>query len=177
MKSAGADYSKLKVVDLGLADALSLLSQKQIDLVWVFYGWEGIQAQLLSIPLNIVMMKDYFNVIPDYYTPVVIANESTISKKPETVKAFLKALSRGYDFAAKSPAEAAQVLLSQVPELDATLVKTSQNWLSPYYKADASRWGEQKQSVWQGYIDWMVQNKILKAPITASDAFTNEFLP
>lgn len=177
MKCAGADFTKLRFVDIGLADPLALLSEKQVDLVWVFYGWEGFEAQQQGIDLNLVMMKDYFSCIPDYYTPVFIANETTIANRPEVVKAFMEALSRGYDFAAKNPAQAAQVLLSAVPELDPALVKASQDWLSPYYEAEAPRWGEQELSVWQGYIDWMVQNGILSAPITASDAFTNQFLP
>jgi len=33
-----------------------------------FYGWEGIEAQQQGIKLNVVMMKDYFDTIPDYYT-------------------------------------------------------------------------------------------------------------
>ena len=89
----------------------------------------------------------------------------------------LEALSRGYEFAAENPSEAADLLLAAVPELDAELVKASQTWLSQYYLAEAPRWGEQKESVWQDYSDWMVGNGILEAPISAADAFTNEFLP
>jgi hypothetical protein len=39
------------------------------------------------------------------------------------------------------------------------------------------RWGEQKESVWQDYTDWMVEHGILASPIPAADAFTNRFLP
>src|SRR3990172_10456812 len=177
MKCAGGDFSKLKIVDIGFSDPLALIAEGQIDLAWIFYGWQGFQAQQQGVALNVAMMKDYFNYIPDYYTPVVISSESTISGKPEVVKAFMKALSRGYGFAAKNPGEAAEVLLASVPELDPALVKASQNWLSKYYQAEAPRWGEQKQSVWQGYIDWMVEYGILKTPISASAAFTNAFLP
>jgi len=177
MKRAGGDFSKLKIVEIGFSDPLALIAEGQIDLAWIFYGWQGFQAQQQGVALNVVMMKDYFNYIPDYYTPVVISSESTMSGKPEVMKAFMKALSRGYDFAAKNPGEAAEVLLASVPELDAALVKASQNWLSKYYQAEAPRWGEQKLSVWQGYIDWMVEYGILKTPISASAAFTNAFLP
>ena len=177
MKCAGGDFSKLKIVDIGFSDPLALIAEGQIDLAWIFYGWQGFQAQQQGVALNVAMMEDYFDCIPDYYTPVVISSESTISGKPEVVKAFMKALSRGYDFAAKNPGEAAEVLLASVPELDPALVKASQNWLSKYYQAEAPRWGEQKQSVWQGYIDWMVKYGILTTPISASEAFTNGFLP
>jgi len=177
MKCAGGDFSQLEIVNTGWADPLALIAEGQIDMAWIFYGWQGFQAQQQGVDLNVVMMEDYFDCIPDYYTPVVIANEDTIANKPEVVKAFMEALSRGYDFAIQNPGEAAELLLAAVPELDAELVKASQDWLSKYYQADAPRWGEQKESVWQDYTDWMVEHGILSAPISASDAFTNEFLP
>ena len=52
-----------------------------------------------------------------------------------------------------------------MPELDRALVKESQEWLSAYYIAEAPRWGEQKESVWQGYSDWLVKNGVVPAPV------------
>jgi len=177
MNCAGGDFSRLEIVHTGWADPLALIAEDQIDMAWIFYGWQGFQARQQGVNLSVVMLKDYFDCIPDYYTPVVIASEETIADQPEVVKAFLAALSRGYDFAIRNPGEAAELLLAAVPELDAELVKASQDWLSEYYRAEAPRWGEQKASVWQDYADWMVEHGILSAPIAAADAFTNEFLP
>ncbi len=177
MGCAGADFSKLEIVNTGWSDPLALIAEKQIDMAWIFYGWQGFQAIQQGVDINVVMMEDCFDCIPDYYTPVVIASEDTIANRPEVVRAILKALSRGYTYAAENPGKAADILLAAVPELDDDLVKASQDWLSQYYIADARRWGEQKESVWQDYTDFMVENDILSAPITASDAFTNEFLP
>ncbi len=177
MKCAGADFSQLEIVNTGYADPLALIAESQIDMAWIFYGWQGFAAQQQGIDLNVVMMSDYFDCVPDYYTPVVIVSENTISDRPEVVKALVKALSRGYDFAIENPGKAADILLAAAPELDAELVRASQDWLSRYYQADAPRWGEQKESVWQDYTDWMVEHGILASPISAADAFTNEFLP
>ena len=177
MNCAGSDFSQLDIVNTGWTDPLALIAEEQIDIAWIFYGWQGFQAQQQGIDLNVVMMEDYFDCIPDYYTPVVIASEDTIANKPEVVKAFMGALSRGYDFAIQNPGGATELLLTAVPELDTELVKASQNWLSRYYQADAPRWGEQKESVWQNYADWMVENGILSATISVSDTFTNDFLP
>jgi ABC-type nitrate/sulfonate/bicarbonate transport system substrate-binding protein len=177
MGCAGADFAQLEIVNTGFADPLALIAEGQIDLAWIFYGWQGFQAQQQGIDLNLVMMEDYFDCIPDYYTPVVIASEETIADRPDVAKALMQAISRGYDFAIHNPGKAADLLLAAVPELDAELVKASQAWLSEQYQDDAPRWGEQKLSVWQDYADWMAQESILSAPISASDAFTNEFLP
>ena len=107
----------------------------------------------------------------------VIASEDTIANRLATVRAFLKALSRGYGLAASDPSKAANILVEAVPELDSQLVHESQAWLSPYYQAEAPRWGEQKLSVWQNYTTWMVGYGVLAVPIEADKAFTNDFLP
>lgn len=177
MGCAGGDFSKLQIVDTGFTDPLALLASKQIDLAWIFYGWQAIQAKQQGINLNIVMMSDHFDCIPDYYTPILITSEKMIAERPEVVRAFLKAVSRGYQFAIQNPDEAASILLQAAPELDEKLVSESQAWLSPRYQADAPRWGEQKLEVWQAYSQWMADNKIIDKPIDAQAAFTNDFLP
>jgi ABC-type nitrate/sulfonate/bicarbonate transport system substrate-binding protein len=177
MKAEGADPSTVKFVNTGDGDPVALLAEHQIDLAWVFNGWEMVQAREQGIDLNIVMMKDYTNVIPDYYTPVVITSESMIANHPDTVKAFMKALSNGYDFAIQNPSQAADILVQAVPELTSKLVHDSQAYLSTQYQADAPEWGVQKLSVWRDYTDWMVGTGVLDKPIDASKAFTNEFLP
>jgi ABC-type nitrate/sulfonate/bicarbonate transport system substrate-binding protein len=77
----------------------------------------------------------------------------------------------------RNPEQAAQILLEEVPELDSATVKASQHWISEQYQAEAPRWGEQKESVWQNYSAWLVEQGILSKPITASAAYTNRFLP
>lgn len=177
MECAGGDFSQLEVVNTGFADPLALLDEEQIDLAWIFYGWQGFQAQQQGVDLNIVMMNEHFDCIPDYYTPVFIASEETIANRPETARAFLGAISKGYQFAIENPDEAASILLEAAPELDEALVHESQAWLSTQYQSDAPRWGEQKASVWEDYTNWMVEHGIIESPIDAESAFTNEFLP
>ncbi|MBN1319779.1 MAG: ABC transporter substrate-binding protein [Thermoleophilia bacterium] len=177
MECSGADFEKLEMVTTGFSDSMALLAEKQVDLVWIYYGWQGIQAEEKGIDLSVVMMEDYSHCVPDFYTPVVITSESNADKQPELIRAVLEALSRGYTFAAEHPDEAADILLKAVPELDSAIVRKSQRWLSEYHIAEASRWGEQKASVWQDYADWMMENGVAKTPIVVEEAFTNEFLP
>jgi ABC-type nitrate/sulfonate/bicarbonate transport system substrate-binding protein len=177
MECAGGEFSELEIVDTGFADPLALLDEEQTDLAWIFYAWQGKQAELQDIHLNIVMMEDWFDCIPDYYTPVLITSESTIQDRPEVVSAFLEAVSLGYTYAIGHPEEAANILLSFVPELDEELVQTSQAWISPRYQADAARWGEQQLEIWEDYSSWMAQHGIISESIDAASAFTNDFLP
>jgi ABC-type nitrate/sulfonate/bicarbonate transport system substrate-binding protein len=177
MECAGGDFSKLEIVTTGSTDPLALVQAGQVDLAWIFYAWQGIQAKQQGVDLSVVMMSDYFDCIPDYYTPILITSRTMITERPEVVRAFMRAISRGYEFAIQNPDEAATLLLKAAPELDEALVKDSQAWLSPRYQAEAPQWGEQKLEVWQNYSQWMADNGIIEQPIDAQAAFTNDFLP
>lgn len=177
MECDQGDFDQLDVVDIGFADSLALLDEGQIDLAWIFMGWQGIQADLGGVELDVLMMEDWFNCVPDYYTPVIIANEKFLNENGDLASAFLNAVSRGYSDAIQDPEGAADILVGSVPELDVELVQASQSWLASRYQADASRWGEQSTEVWSAYTDWMVKHGILSAPIDTDAAFTNDFLP
>ena len=177
MACDGGDIDRLEWIETGFTDPLALLQQGQIDLAWIFYGWQGVQAEQLGIDLDLVMMEDHFDCIPDYYTPVLIAGEATLSNRPELTRDFLRAVSRGYAFAAENPDEAAEMLLASAPELDREVVLASQQWISPRYQAEALRWGEQSAARWQDYADWMTGRGLLSETFQAERAFSNEYLP
>ncbi len=177
MACAGGDAAKLEILETGFTDPLALLQQEQIDLAWIFYGWQGIQAEQQGIDLDIVRMDGFFDCIPDYYTPILVTSRSMLSQRPDVVRAFLRAASRGYGDAASDPEMASGILLAAAPELDAALVRASQAWISPRYQAEAPRWGEQSPATWQAYADWMTQNEILSGDVDISRAFSNEYLP
>lgn len=177
MSCDGGDFEALEIVDTGFSDPLALLDEEQIDLAWIFYGWQGIQAELQGIELEVAMMNEWFDCIPDYYTPVLIASESTLQERPDVVRNLLEAVSRGYRFAIDNPSAAADILLEAVPELDEELVQESQEWLASRYQADAERWGEQDPGVWEAYSRWMADHGILAEAIQSEKAFTNDYLP
>jgi ABC-type nitrate/sulfonate/bicarbonate transport system substrate-binding protein len=135
------------------------------------------RSQIAGLPLDIIMLKDYTDCVPDYYTPILITNEEMIKTQPDVVKAFVQVAARGYADAIQNPAEAADILLKVAPDLDPALVKASAEWLAAQYQADAPRWGEQKAEVWQKFVDFMVTNKVLETGYDVNTAFTNEYLP
>ncbi|MFC4305891.1 ABC transporter substrate-binding protein [Cohnella boryungensis] len=175
MNVQNADVSKVNFVNAGSADFFTAV-KKGIDFEWIFYGWTGIEAELRNEPVNMIYLTDYSKQL-DYYTPLLMTNEKTIKDKPELVRAFLAGAAEGYRFAIDNPEAAADILIQAVPELNAELVKASQQWLSPKYQDDAPRWGEQKREVWSGYGDWLKENGLMKADLNYDELFTTEFLP
>lgn len=175
MNKQKADVNKVKIINMGNTDFFTAI-RKNVDFSWIYYGWDGVNAELRNQKINMIYLTDYSKKL-DYYTPVLETNENMIAKDPETVKAFIKAASEGYEYAIKNPDKAADILIKAAPDLDPKLVKKSQEWLSPKYQDDAKEWGIQKKSVWENYASWMYENKLLDKKLDAKKAFTNEFLP
>lgn len=174
MACDGGDINQVQFVDVGF-DLLPALVGKRADIVWIFEGWDGVKAQLMGLELTTFPL--YGSCVPDYYTPLVVAGESTLAEKPDLVRRFMKATARGFTYAAENPAEAADILLKYAPESDPALVKASQEYLSPRYIADAPAWGQQKPEVWTTFTEWMYTNGLLAKQVDASAAFTNDYLP
>lgn len=173
----GATWDENNYLDIGFADAIELMQRDRVDFAWIFYGWQGINAEVNGTALNTLMLKDYQDCIPNYYTPILITTPDMTIGQPDVVRAFVQATARGYAEAILQPDEAATILLEAVPELDEELVRTSANWLANEYQADAPRWGEQEADVWQGLADFLYENGIIAEPFDTSSVFTNEFLP
>ncbi|ODA41686.1 Hydroxymethylpyrimidine ABC transporter, substrate-binding component [Desulfosporosinus sp. BG] len=176
MDKEKADFSKVKMINIGDADPVVSMAKGDIDLTWIFYGWEGIQAELSGTPLNMIWLKDVNSALDDY-TPVLVTNEKMIQEKPDVIRRFMKAVSEGYQYAINKPDDAADILIKNAPEADPQLIKKSQAWLSPQYQADALQWGVQKASVWHDYTQWMFDQKLIDKMIDTDKAFTNDFLP
>lgn len=175
MKQENANPEDVSIINIGDTDFFTAV-KRDVDFAWIYYGWTGVEAELRGEKINMIYLTDYSEKL-DYYTPVLATNEAMINKNPDTVKAFVKAAAKGYQYAIDNPEKSADILLAAAPDLDAELVKKSQEWLSPRYQDDAARWGEQKLEVWANYANWMYENGLLEKKLKAEEAFTNEFLP
>ncbi|MDX1940193.1 MAG: ABC transporter substrate-binding protein [Saprospiraceae bacterium] len=137
----------------------TLLSGKA-DATWIFVPWEGIDARLRNVELNIFKLADFH--IPYGYSPLLVGHPVLIKKKK--IRKFLKATRKGYLFARNNPTEAANILMAiaQHPSLDnRTLVEQSQVFISQYYLDENGHWGIMQNKVWEDYINWLKQHSIL----------------
>lgn len=174
MEKSGADFKKLKMIT---TDSLSYDMLKQdIDIIWMFWAWDGIGAKRQGIDVNYMELRELDPRL-DYYTPVIIANDSTLEKDPEMVKTFLAATTKGYEYAISNSDEAAEILHKYANSYDIEMLKESQAYLAGKYSEDSDTWGLMKDSVWDNYTDFMMENGLIKKKIAASDCYTNEFLP
>ncbi|MEE1442272.1 MAG: ABC transporter substrate-binding protein [Blautia sp.] len=172
----GGDFSKVEMIPSTVTDEVSALKSKSVDSIWVFYAWAGVATEVAGLETDYFAFKD-MNPVFDYYTPVVIANNSFLEEKPETAKAFLKALKKGYEFAIEKPEEAAQILCEASPELDEKLVLASQEYLKDEYKAEVEQWGYIDPARWNAFYQWLNDNGLAETEIPENAGFSNDYLP
>ena len=175
MATDGGDFAQLEMLDIGALDYFAAVSD-HVDFTWIYYGWDGVSAELRDYPINFIKLQDVDENL-DFYTPVLIASESYLAENPEIAKSFLNAVTKGYEYEMENPEEAADLLLAEVPEIDRELAVASQKYLANEYKAEASQWGVMKESIWTNYSQWMLNQGLLENELEVNEAFTNEFLP
>src|SRR5216684_1701762 len=140
-------------------DAMQALESHRIDFVWVFEGWEVIQAQREGVKLNVFPITNYG--VADYYTPTIITSPAEIKQKPDLLRRFMAATERGYEYARTHEQESAQILLKGAPKgtfPDPGLVLASQQFLSPRYADTGRKWGMQDAAAWQDYPQFILNS-------------------
>lgn len=174
IEAEGGDFAKLKMVPNSGADAISLMSS-DVDVVWVYEGWDVQMAELGGIDYNYIPFAKTSSVL-DFYTPIIIANDDFLNNNKETAKAFLEATAKGYEYAIENPELAANILVDMVPELSYDLVLKSQEFLAKEYKSDKKTWGTIDETRWSNFYNWMYEKNLIEKDL-GSIGFTNEYLP
>ena len=178
MQADGGDFDLVELIPSTVTDEVSALQSGSVDAIWIFYGWAGVACQVAGLETDYFEFADIDPVF-DYYTPVIIGNNTWLDEHPETAKAFLSALSKGYSYAVDNPREAADILMEAAPELkaNAELVYASQEYLADEYIADAPQWGTFDAERWAAFFQWLNENNLLEAEINPDFGFTNDYLP
>jgi len=176
VEAEGGDFSKVRMVPEVIDDEVAALKSKKVDAIWVYYAWAGLHAKVADLPIEYFAFKDIEPAF-DYYSPVIIANDEFLEKKPDAASAFLRAVSRGYEDAMADPEAAADILIEENPEIDADLARTSQDFLTDQYQAEASRWGEIDAGRWNAFYKWLNEKGLTEKDIPMDAGFTNEYLP
>lgn len=176
VEADGGDFSKVEMIPSTVTDEVSALKTKSVDAIWIFYAWAGIKMEQVGLETDYFTFAD-INPAFDYYTPVVIAGNEFLKKDPETARAFLGALSKGYEDAVKNPEEAAEILLKAAPELDKNLVIESQKYLADKYQADVDVWGYIDPKRWNRFYNWLNEKGLSNPAIPENTGFSNDYLP
>jgi len=178
VKCDGGDPSLVQYVPLVSDDFRIGLTQDQFDAAWVFDAWDTVRLREIDgMDVSTIGFRDWFDCIPDWYTPLLATSGKEIKDNPETVRAFVETTARGYAAAMEDPQAAADALMAAAPELDEGLVTKSAQWLADKYADSPETWGVQSKSTWDVFSQWLSDGGMLDGDPKVDEAWTNEFLP
>lgn len=176
VETDGGDWSQVELVPANSTDEVTGLRADQFDAIWCFEAWAGQNAKVQDYPVDYFAFRD---IDPrfDYYTPVIVANDTFLAEQPDTVRRFLDATARGYLYASEHVDEAADILVEAAPEVDPELARASQEYLADKYVADAPRWGYIDPERWASFYTWMNDQGLTAERLDPEGGFTNDYLP
>lgn len=175
MEKENVDPEEVTVITQSATDYIASM-ETEADFAWIYWGWDGVNAELKDYPIDFILLQDVDPQL-DFYSPTIIASEALIEEDPDLIAAFLRATKRGYEKAIEDHALAVETLMKEAPELDRELVIKSQEYLNSQYIADAEKWGEMKPERWTNFASWLASEDILESKINVEEAFTLDFIP
>jgi NitT/TauT family transport system substrate-binding protein len=110
----------------------------------------------------------------------LIASTTTIRDRPDEVRAFVAASLKAWEFAAKNPATANEIIVKRYPQLDpeVSLNQLKQTLLMLHTRATQTRpLGWAADGDWQQTLDVLKQYGGLTTTKALADYYTNAFLP
>ena len=175
--AAGVDPGTVKETNVGFNLVPAMLSGKVDATLGAFWNYEGVDLQRRGRDPQIQRIEQLG--VPTYSELVFVVRRRDLDQDfGAEVRRFIQATARGHAMLRDDPSTGVDALLQAAPELDRGLQQAAVEATLPvFFPADAKRpFGWQDPDEWQRYIDWMLENGLIKRQQNAEQVLTNEFL-
>lgn len=177
VSAAGGEGSKMRIESSkGKLSLFEELKANAVDATWVFLPWEGVEAELDKVKLNVFRAGDFG--IPYGYSPVIARNAVECSVPDEALAKFVQATRQGYELAIQNSLQSAQVLLPHcVPPKSLDFLQKSQEEINRFYSDGSSALGTMEEKKWVTWVKWLEDKSLIQAKgsVKETDIFTNKF--
>ncbi len=172
LRHAGVSPSRVHVVTVGFNGAQALQAGK----IAAFTGFipdDGVQLSESGHPITTFALDE--NGGPAYPGLVAFTTRGLIATNPLLVRDFVKATVAGYEDTERDPGRSLDELLQANPSLSRRLTAASLKVYLPLFSG-AVAFGTLQSRNLAAMSDWMLQNHLIRAPISFERYGTNRFL-
>ena len=177
VRSDGGDPSKVTVRNVGFNLSPALAAGKVDAVIGAYWNIELVDLERQGVPVAALRLEE--NGVPDYDELVVVTSDEVARDQPELVRAFLRGLRTGQDWAATDQAGAVAAPGSTAnQDLDPETVEAAAR--GDGGGAVAVRRADPAASIpaeWAQFIEWMRDNELLTEPVDVDAVVTDRFLP
>jgi ABC-type nitrate/sulfonate/bicarbonate transport system substrate-binding protein len=162
-------------------DVVQALSSHRIDYTAVFGGIDDVTAELEGTKLRTFPYSHFLGAGGNYPNAVYVASEEDIAKRGPALKAALAALAEGYEFAAKNPVQAEQILIKENETAlgkSQKIVTATGNATAKTFVGSSGKWGTLNDADFSGLEKIFSSSGLIKGtPPPVSDFYTDSLLP
>ncbi|TKA75838.1 hypothetical protein B0A55_04381 [Friedmanniomyces simplex] len=160
IKKDGGDADGVKLErQQGKLSLFQSLREGHVDATWVFLPWEGVEAELDGVKLNVFRTEDYG--VPYGYSPVIAYNASSSKLDKGVLSSFVTGTVEGYRQAMENLDLAVQVLGKHCsPPRSEEFLQRSQQAINDSY-SDGSTLGKMSTQRWKTWVDWLSDQGML----------------
>lgn len=177
LETAGVPTESVQEISVGFNLTPAMLSRRVDATLGAFWNVEGVHLQRSGRKPRILRMDELG--VPTYNELVLVTRKQFAGERGDDVRAFVQALSRGYEAARADPEAATDALVAANPDLDRDAALASVRASLPvFFPRDANKpFGWQDPREWDRYGEWMYEQGLLeRRPNAGALALTNEFL-
>jgi NitT/TauT family transport system substrate-binding protein len=168
---------KQVVLSTGVTDALKA---HRVAYTAVFGGVDDVTAELQGVKLRIFPYRKYLGAAGNYPNAVYVASDAEIAKNGPALSRALTALQQGYEWAAKNPAAAEQILIDENKAALANaknVVVATGNATAKAFVTSSGAWGYLSNADFSGLEKILAGGAVIKTIPAPSDLYTNALLP
>lgn len=174
LKKNGIDRSQVKEVQIGVGETPLFVGQ--VDVLSNYMQEIPRFEQQFGKKLNVIRFTDYG---VNFYATSIIASESSIQSKPETIRRFVGTVARTWKYIETHQEEAIDALVKAFPEMNKAALLTELKIFMPLMKSavtEKNGWGAMETARWETDITHFYQQDVIKKKIDADLCFTNAFV-
>jgi putative hydroxymethylpyrimidine transport system substrate-binding protein len=173
---AGVRPDTVKERNVGFGLTPALLTGKVDAVLGAFWNYEGTELRLKDKRPRIIRMDEAG--VPSYNELVLVANERSLDRDADKIRAFIGALSRGTRDLRENPDKAIEGLLDANPDLDPELQRAVVEVTLPLFFPPRGRpFGWQDPAQWDAFAAWMKDSRLLERPPDPRASYDNKLLP
>lgn len=180
LKAGGLTTKDVKVQNIGFTQQAALAGKK-VDAVMGYLNNDAVQFQQAGIKVRPVEGTSGTTALP-LVAAGLGATEKTLDRRGKEVRKFVAATLRGVQYTLQHPDEAVKISKTYIPGMNDQKQQDSAlavlKATTPLMKPPASgKPGHNDPATWARMASFMKEQGLLGKPVTATDAFSNNYLP
>ena len=178
LEADGLTLDDIELHDVGYALSQVLAAGTMDAVIGAYWSYESFVLEDLGFPVEIIYPEDWG--VPRYYEMMLITSDKMIEEKPDVVRRFVTAFTKGFEYVAEDGQRGIDILVKlnedSIDESSESLDRRGIPLLIPaWLDSEDGKFGTLSESQWETVGDYMKSRGLIPQDFDVSTAWTDEF--